>query len=56
MKLFAVYLGGRHLKSNIELHGVIFVVGSTLEETYPRIKEKWFGYPIKFLISTPGLT
>lgn len=47
MKLCAVYLGGRHLKSNIELHDVIFVVGSTLEETYPRIKEKWFGYPDK---------
>lgn len=47
MKLFAVYLGGRHPKSNIELHDVVFVVGPSLEETYPRIKEKWFGYPDK---------
>lgn len=44
-KLFAVYLGGKAPKSNIELHDVVFVAGSSLEETYPKLKEKWFGYP-----------
>ena len=45
MKLFAVYLGGRAPRSNIELHDVVFVAGSSLKETYPKLKEKWFGYP-----------
>lgn len=42
-KLFAVYLGGRADHCNIELHDVVFVVGSTLEETYPSLVHKWFG-------------
>jgi len=45
LKLFAVYLGGGAPKSNIELHDVVFVVGTSLEETYPKLKEKWFGSP-----------
>ena len=45
IKLFAVYLGGRAPRSNIELHDVVFVTGSSLEETYPQLKEKWFGHP-----------
>lgn len=47
VKLFAVYLGGRAPRSNIELHDVVFVAGASLEETYPKLKEKWFGYPEK---------
>lgn len=47
MKLFAVYLGGSAPRSNIELHDVVFVAGSSLEETYPILKEKWVGYPEK---------
>ncbi len=47
VKLFAVYLGGRAPRSNIELHDVVFVAGTSLEETYPKLKEKWFGYPEK---------
>lgn len=46
-KLFAVYLGGKAARSNIELHDVVFVAGTSLEETYPKLKEKWFGYPEK---------
>ena len=34
-KLFAVYLGGRAPKANIELHDVVFVVGESIEQTYP---------------------
>lgn len=47
MKLYAVYLGGKHARSNIELHDVVFVVGASLEKTYPKLKEKWFGAPEK---------
>lgn len=46
-KLFAVYLGGRAPGANIELHDVVFVTGASLIETYPKLKEKWFGYPEK---------
>src|SRR5579862_751029 len=42
-KLFAVYLGGRADHCNIELHDVVFVVGATIEETYPLLAKKWFG-------------
>lgn len=42
-KLFAVYLGGRADRSNIEVHDVVFVVGTSIEETYPLLAKKWFG-------------
>lgn len=42
-KLFAIYLGGRADRCNIELHDVVFVVGSSIEETYPLLAKKWFG-------------
>jgi hypothetical protein len=42
-KLFAVYLGGRADRCNIELHDVVFVVGSSIEEAYPLLAKKWFG-------------
>lgn len=48
MKLFAVYLGGNHPKGNIELHDVVFVCGNSIEETYPKLKEKWFAYPEEY--------
>lgn len=47
IKLFAVYLGGSAPRSNIELHDVVFVAAPTLEEAYPKLREKWFGYPEK---------
>lgn len=45
LKLFAVYLGGRAPGCNTELHDVVFVVGSSIEETYPRLLRLWFGSP-----------
>jgi hypothetical protein len=43
LKLYAVVLGGRADGCNIELHDVVFVVGNTLEDTYPTLIQKWFG-------------
>lgn len=43
-KLFAVYLGGKADGCNIELHDVVFVVGTSIEETYPLLAKKWFGH------------
>lgn len=48
-KLFAVLLGGRAPGCHIELHDVVFVVGSSLEETYPILVNKWFGQMTKSL-------
>lgn len=45
MKLFAVMLGGRAPRCNVELHDVVFVVGDSIEETYLQLLEKWFGSP-----------
>ena len=44
-KLFAVYLGGRADRCNIELHDVVFVIGTSIEDTYPMLVKKWFGDP-----------
>lgn len=43
LNLYAVLLGGRAAGCNTELHDVVFVVGNTLEETYPMLVKKWFG-------------
>ncbi len=44
LKLFAVLLGGRASGCHIELHDVVFIIGNSLEETYPRLVHKWFGH------------
>ena len=46
-KLFAVYLGGQVARSNIEVHDVVFAVGVSLREIYPKLIEKWIGFPEK---------
>tara|TARA_Y100001968_G_scaffold190285_1_gene174342 strand:- start:467 stop:1021 length:555 start_codon:yes stop_codon:yes gene_type:complete len=46
LSLFIVVLGGRSLKSNIELHDVRWVIGEKLEDTFPELREQWFGESI----------
>tara|TARA_B100001109_G_scaffold242461_1_gene227423 strand:+ start:1001 stop:1558 length:558 start_codon:yes stop_codon:yes gene_type:complete len=41
--LFIVVLGGRSLKSNIEIHDVRWVIGKTIEDTFPELREQWLG-------------
>ncbi|WP_163122706.1 DUF1543 domain-containing protein [Acinetobacter portensis] len=41
--LFIIMLGGRHARANTEVHDVVLAVGDTLEETYPQLKNAWFG-------------
>ncbi len=43
LSLFLVVLGGRTLKSNIELHDVRWVIGQKIEETFPALRRQWFG-------------
>ena len=45
LKLFAVYLGGRAPKANIELHDMVFAIGARIEDTYTQLLDKWFGSP-----------
>lgn len=49
-KLYAVMLGGLAKGCNIELHDIIFAVGSSLEDTYPTLVNKWFGVSHKLHI------
>ena len=41
--LFIVMLGGRHVRANTEVHDVVLAIGESLEETYPQLKNSWFG-------------
>ena len=43
LTLFIVVLGGRSRKSNIEIHDVRWVIGETLEDTFPELKKQWLG-------------
>tara|TARA_B100000579_G_scaffold283015_1_gene234380 strand:- start:562 stop:1119 length:558 start_codon:yes stop_codon:yes gene_type:complete len=43
LSLFIVVLGGRSLKSNIELHDVRWVLGESIEDTFPELRKQWIG-------------
>ena len=43
--LFAVCLGGRVAACNVELHDVVFAVGTSLEACHPQLLDRWFGEP-----------
>ncbi|MEB3234603.1 MAG: DUF1543 domain-containing protein [Cyanobacteriota bacterium] len=41
--LFLAVLGGRTPRSRIELHDVRFVVGCSIDDTLPQLRQQWFG-------------
>lgn len=45
MKLFAVFVGGEVEGGNIEVHDMRFVAASSLKETYPELRQQWWGIP-----------
>ncbi len=51
-KLFAVYLGGRAARCNTELHDVVFIAGESIEASYERLMDKWFGDPLRLHIDS----
>src|SRR3984957_17958504 len=51
-KLFAVFLGGRAPRCNTELHDVVFIVGQSIETSYERCMDKWFGDPLQLHIDS----
>lgn len=45
VKLFAVFVGGKHPRANIELHDMRFAVGPTLQAITPQLRAAWWGKP-----------
>ena len=43
LSLFIVVLGGRSLKGNIEIHDVRWVLGGSIEDTFPELRKQWIG-------------
>ena len=43
LSLFIVVLGGRSSKANIEMHDVRWVLGKSIEDTFPELREQWLG-------------
>lgn len=43
MNLYLAYLGGRIFGCNIEIHDVQFVIGTSIEQTYSTLKQRWIG-------------
>ena len=43
ISLFIVVLGGRSLRGNIEIHALRWVIGKSIEDTFPEIREQWIG-------------
>lgn len=41
--LYIVMLGSKHPHVRIEVHDVVFTAADHLEETYPQLREAWFG-------------
>src|SRR5579864_6487407 len=50
LSLYAVMLGGQATGCNIELHDIVFAVGESLEDIYPKLVNKWFGIEHKLHI------
>ena len=44
--LFAVCLGGRASGCNVELHDVVFAVGTSVENCHRQLLDAWFGLPL----------
>lgn len=45
LQLYRVMLGGRAPRATVELHDVVFAVGTDLHSLYPQLRQAWFGQP-----------
>ena len=43
LQLYRVMLGGRAPRATIELHDVVFAVGTDLQSLYGQLRQAWFG-------------
>lgn len=54
-QLFVIYIGGDHKQSLIELHDMRFAVGNSIEDTYQRLRESWWGTPESLHLDAWGI-
>ena len=45
MKLFAVLIGGKHPRANVEVHDMRFVVAPSIADTHAELRRQWWGRP-----------
>ena len=55
MNLFIIYIGGAHTQSLIELHDIRFVIAETIEDTYPILRQTWWGTPTSLHLDAWGI-
>ncbi|KTC98742.1 DUF1543 domain-containing protein [Legionella feeleii] len=55
MYLFVIYIGGTHKQSLIELHDMRFVVANSIEDTYPSLRQSWWGIPTSLHLDAWGI-
>jgi hypothetical protein len=55
MQLFAIYIGGSHEKSLIELHDMRFAIASCIEDTYEELRSSWWGTPSSLHLDAWGV-
>ena len=44
LQLYRVMLGGRAPRATVELHDVVFAIGSDLQSLYGQLRQAWFGH------------
>ncbi|MFI4955640.1 MAG: DUF1543 domain-containing protein [Gammaproteobacteria bacterium] len=54
-QLFAIYIGGAHEKSLIELHDMRFVIADSIENTYDSLRKSWWGIPKSLHLDAWGM-
>lgn len=55
MHLFVIYIGGAHSQSLIELHDMRFIIANNIEETYPALRQSWWGIPTSLHLDAWGI-
>lgn len=45
MNLFVIYIGGKTINSNIEVHDIRFGAAGKIQELYPKLRAEWWGTP-----------
>lgn len=54
MDLFAIYIGGSHKQSLIEVHDIRFVIANSIKDTYQSLRQSWWGEPSSLHIDAWG--
>lgn len=55
MHLFIIYIGGGHPQALVELHDIRILVAQTIEDTYDRLRQSWWGSPSSLHLDAWGI-